>query len=44
MDSVIEDLDKQIPDEINLGVIKIDSRKVKKNLIDKREKIKERLL
>lgn len=43
MDEKIKDLDSEIPDEMNLGVIKIDCRKVKKNLIDKREKIKERL-
>jgi len=43
MDEVIENIESQIPNEVNLGVVKIDCRKVKKKLIDKRERIKDRL-
>lgn len=43
MDEVIVNIESQIPNEVNLGVVKIDCRKVKKKLIDKRERIKDRL-
>lgn len=43
MASKIDELNQSLPDEVSLGFVKVSCMNVKKTILDRREKIQQRL-